>query len=71
MIDNLNGGGAEKVLVDILNNINYMKYNIDLFLIRKEGVYLNNINKNINLKYFLNLYLLLIFYFFELLLDYF
>ena len=54
MIDNLNGGGAEKVLVDILNNINYMKYNIDLFLIRKEGVYLNNINKNINLKYFLN-----------------
>lgn len=54
MIDNLNGGGAEKVLVDILNNINYMKYNIDLFLIRKEGVYLNNVNKNVNIRYFLD-----------------
>ena len=49
MIDNLGGGGAEKVLIDILNNLDYSKCQIDLFLIRKEGIYLKNINKNVNL----------------------
>lgn len=54
MIDSLNGGGAEKVLVDILNNIDYMKYHVELFLIRKKGVYLENVNKNVRIKHFLD-----------------
>ena len=44
----LGGGGAEKVLIDILNNIDYKKYNITLQLIYKTGVYIDSINKNVN-----------------------
>lgn len=43
----LGGGGAEKVLIDILNNIDYKKYKVDLFLLRKEGVYLDRLNENV------------------------
>lgn len=52
MIDTLNGGGAEKVLFDILNNFDYKKYQIDLFLIKKEGIYLEKLDKRINVKSF-------------------
>lgn len=45
----LGGGGAEKVLIDILNNVDYSKYEISIFLLRKEGVYLNQLNKNVNI----------------------
>jgi glycosyltransferase involved in cell wall biosynthesis len=45
----LGGGGAEKVLIDILNNIDYSKYEISIFLLRKEGVYLNKVNRNVNI----------------------
>ena len=45
----LGGGGAEKVLIDILNNVDYSKYEINVFLLRKEGVYLNKVNKNVNI----------------------
>ena len=44
----LGGGGAERVLIDILNNIDYKKYNITLQLIYKTGVYIDSINKNVN-----------------------
>ena len=45
----LGGGGAEKVLIDILNNIDYSKYEISIFLLRKEGVYLSKVNSNVNI----------------------
>lgn len=45
----LGGGGAEKVLIDILNNVDYDKYEISIFLLRKEGVYLNKVNRNVNI----------------------
>ena len=38
LIDNLCGGGAEKVLIDILKNLSLEKYDIELFLIRNKGV---------------------------------
>ena len=38
LIDNLCGGGAEKVLIDILKNLNLQKYNIEIFLIRNKVV---------------------------------
>ena len=47
--DTLEGGGAEKVLIDILNNIDYNSFNIELILINKKGIYLNQINENVTL----------------------
>lgn len=37
------GGGAEKVLVDVLRHFDYSKYDLTLFLEFYEGVYLNDI----------------------------
>lgn len=47
---NLAGGGAERVLVDLLDEIDYEKYNVDLLLIREEGIYIDDINKKVNIK---------------------
>lgn len=52
--ETLEGGGAEKVLVNILDSIDYDKYNIDLLLIYKKGIYLKDINKNVNIKYIIS-----------------
>lgn len=43
------GGGAEKVLVDILNNMDYDRYEIDLALITKQGVHLENLSPQVNI----------------------
>ena len=37
--DSLMGGGAEKVLYDILKNIDLKSYKIDIFLIFNYGIY--------------------------------
>lgn len=42
-------GGIERAIINYVNNINYNKYNVTLFLEKKEGIYLNEINKNINI----------------------
>lgn len=47
----LGGGGAEKVLIDILNNFDYSRYNVTLLLIYKIGVYVQQINKNVNVQF--------------------
>lgn len=44
LIDSLAGGGAEKVLVDFVNNLNQKKYNIEVKTIYNEGIYIDNIN---------------------------
>lgn len=46
LIYNLNGGGAEKVLLKVLEKINLNKFKVDLFLIKKEGVYVEYFEKN-------------------------
>lgn len=43
-------GGAEKVLINILNNFNYQKYKVTLLLIEKSGIYLDDININVEVK---------------------
>lgn len=43
IIDSLKSGGAEKVLIGILNKLNYDKYLVDLLLINKVGEYIENI----------------------------
>lgn len=43
IINNLNCGGAEKALVSLLQTIDYSKYNVDLQLFKKEGLFLNQV----------------------------
>lgn len=45
---NLGGGGAERVLIDILSNIDVSRYSVDLLLIQNRGIYLKNLPSNIN-----------------------
>ena len=46
----LNIGGIEKALVNLLNNINYDKYEVFLYLEKKQGILLNDLNKNVIVK---------------------
>lgn len=48
IMPSLVGGGAEKVLFDLVKSLDKEKYEIDLFLIENEGVYIEDIKKNIN-----------------------
>lgn len=48
----LSGGGAERVLYDILRNINLKKYYVEIFLTYNEGIYREKIKKlGINIEY--------------------
>ena len=47
----LSGGGAEKVLVNLLNRLSQDKYDITLFLLFKTGSNLESLHPNIHLKY--------------------
>ena len=49
---NLDIGGIERAIINYVNNIDYSKYNVTLFLEKKEGIYLSEINKNININNF-------------------
>lgn len=46
---NLQGGGAEKVLIDILNNFDYDKYDVSLLLIDGSGIYLNQVSHHVKI----------------------
>lgn len=50
-IPNLMHGGAEKVLVNLANNLDKSKYNITLQTIFDVGVNKQYLNKDINYKY--------------------
>lgn len=45
---NLEMGGIETSLINLLNNIDYRKYNVDVILEEKKGVLLPRVNKNAN-----------------------
>lgn len=45
----LNVGGAEKSLVNLLNLIDYKKYNVDLLLFQKSGIFMKQIPKEVNI----------------------
>ena len=47
---NLDIGGIETSLVNLLNYIDYNKYEVVLILEKKEGIFLNEINKNVIIK---------------------
>ncbi|WP_442596715.1 glycosyltransferase [Neobacillus sp. D3-1R] len=46
---NLNGGGAEKSLLTVLSLFDYTKYEVDLFLLQQEGLFLELLPKEVNL----------------------
>jgi len=48
IISHLHGGGAEKVLIDVLRNFDYSKFNVDLCLIYPQGVYLSDVPSKVN-----------------------
>ena len=48
----LAGGGAEKVLCDILNRIDYDRIDVTLLLFQKDGVYLSAIPERVRIKVF-------------------
>lgn len=50
VIGSLQVGGAETVMVDIINNI-YNKFDITVLLVTKKGELINRLNKNIKVKY--------------------
>ena len=53
----LEAGGCERSLTDVLKNINYDKYEVDLLLLERRGDYLEEIPQEVNIKlyFFTNL----------------
>lgn len=47
----LNFGGIQKSLINLLNNIDYKKYEIDLYLTSKDNVFMSDLNKNVKVFY--------------------
>lgn len=47
---NLEIGGIEKAQINLLDNINYNKYKVDLILEEKKGTLLSKVNKNVLIK---------------------
>ena len=50
LINTLNGGGAEKVLVDTVNNINPDKFDVTLCTLSDRGIYQNSLKEHVNYK---------------------
>lgn len=51
LINTLRDGGAEKILVDIVNHLDPNKYDIEVRLIYTRGVYFDRLNSNIKLSF--------------------
>lgn len=49
IMSSLSGGGAEKVLIDILNNFDYSEFQVDLFLENSIGVYMKDVPSEVNI----------------------
>lgn len=49
VMNNLNVGGAEKALVSLLQVFDYHRYDVDLLLLKKEGVFLKLVPDKVNI----------------------
>lgn len=49
IMNNLTCGGAEKALISLLETIDFTKYNVDLLLFKKEGLFLSKVPPKVNL----------------------
>ena len=50
-ITNLIGGGAEKILLDTIKYMDKNKFDIDVFTLVNEGIYIKEIKKYANYNY--------------------
>lgn len=66
LINNLQGRGAEKVLVNLCNNLDRNKYDITLMTVCNEGVCRETLRKDIKYRYFFDRHIPKIFVFFKL-----
>jgi glycosyltransferase involved in cell wall biosynthesis len=48
IINNLDCGGAEKALISLLETIDYANYEVDLFLFKHHGLFINSIPDEVN-----------------------
>ena len=55
IINSLRSGGAEKILSDILKGFDYSKYDVSLVYFVSDGVYLNDIPKEVSVKCLLHM----------------
>ena len=51
IVNCLIGGGVEKVLITFLKNFDYTRFDVELLLIYNKGIYLNDVPKEVNVKY--------------------
>lgn len=49
-INDLRVGGIETAIINLLNNIDYKKYNVTLVMEEKTGILLKNVNKNVKIQ---------------------
>lgn len=49
IMNNLNCGGAEKSLLSLLQTIDYSRYDVDLYLFKHEGIFLNKLPEQVNI----------------------
>ena len=49
-INDLKIGGIETAIINLLNNIDYNKYNVTLIMEKKEGILLKDVNKNVRVE---------------------
>ena len=49
VIPSLEAGGGEKSLVNLLSQINYQEYNVDVFMFNKAGMFLKHLPKQVRL----------------------
>jgi len=49
IMNNLTCGGAEKALISLLQTMDYSRYNVDLYLFKKEGLFMSQLPKEVNL----------------------
>lgn len=54
IINNLKGGGAEKALVNLMNNLNPSKYNITCKVLFNEGINIKYLKEHINYQFVFN-----------------
>ena len=48
IIPSLSAGGGEKSLINLLEQIDYKRYNVDLFALNKEGLFLDFVPSEVN-----------------------
>ena len=52
--NNLAGGGAEKVLLTLLENLTPPQYDVTLLLIKNKGIYLNDVPSHVKVQYMID-----------------